>query len=36
MKRFQLKNRANKTKSVDGLIKYKKQFNLVVKLKKSF
>ena len=32
MKRSQLENKANKTKSVDELIKYKKQRNLVVKL----
>ena len=32
MKLIQLKNKANKTKSVDDLIKYKKQRNLVVKL----
>ena len=35
MKRSQLKNKANKTKSVDGLIKYKKQRNLVVNLNKN-
>ena len=35
MKRSQLKNKANKTKSVDDLIKYKKQRNLVVKLNKN-
>ena len=35
MKRSQLKNKANKTKSVDDLIKYKKQRNLVVKLYKN-
>ena len=31
MKRSQLKYKANKTKPVDDLIKYKKQRNLVVK-----
>ena len=35
MKHSQLKNKANKTKSVDDLIKYKKQRNLVVKLNKN-
>ena len=35
MKRSKLKNKANKTKSVDDLIKYKKQQNLVVKLSKN-
>ena len=35
MKRSKLKNKANKTKSVDDLIKYKKQRNLVVKLNKN-
>ena len=35
MKRSQLKNKANKTKSIDNLIKYKKQCNLVVKLNKN-
>ena len=35
MKRSQLKNKANKTKSVDDLIKYKKQCNLVVNLNKN-
>ena len=35
MKRSQLKNKANKTKSVEDLIKYKKQRNLVVKLNKN-
>ena len=35
MKRSQLKNKANKTKSVDDLIKYKKQCNLEVKLNKN-
>ena len=35
MKRSQLKNKANKTKSIDDLIKYKKQRNLVVKLNKN-
>ena len=35
MKRSQLKNKANKTKSIDNLIKYKKQRNLVVKLNKN-
>ena len=35
MKRSQLKSKANKTKSVDDLIKYKKQRNLVVKLNKN-
>ena len=35
MKLIQLKNKANKTKSVDDLIKYKKQRNLVVKLNKN-
>ena len=35
MKRSQLKNKANKTKSVDDLIKYRKQRNLVVKLNKN-
>ena len=35
MKRFQSKNKANKTKLVDDLIKYKKQRNLVVKLNKN-
>ena len=35
MKRSQLKNEANKTKSIDDLIKYKKQRNLVVKLNKN-
>ena len=34
MKRSKLKNKANKTKPVDDLIKYKKQRNLVVKLNK--
>ena len=35
MKRSKLKNKANKTKSVDDLIKYKKQRNLIVKLNKN-
>ena len=35
MKRSKLKNKANTTKSVDNLIKYKKQQNLVVKLNKN-
>ena len=35
MKRSQLKNKANKTKSLEDLIKYKKQRNLVVKLNKN-
>ena len=35
MKRSKLKNKANKTKSVNDLIKYKKQRNLVVKLNKN-
>ena len=35
MKRSQLKNKANKTKSIDDLIKYKKQRDLVVKLNKN-
>ena len=35
MKRSKLKNKANKTMSVDDLIKYKKQRNLVVKLNKN-
>ena len=35
MKRSKLKNKANKTKSADDLIKYKKQRNLVVKLNKN-
>ena len=35
MKCSQLKNKTNKTKSVDDLIKYKKQRNLVVKLNKN-
>ena len=35
MKRPKLKNKANKTKSVDDLLKYKKQRNLVVKLNKN-
>ena len=35
MKRSQLKNKANKTKSEDDLIKYKKQRYLVVKLNKN-
>ena len=35
MKRFELKSKANKTKSADDLIKYKKQRNLVVKLNKN-
>ena len=35
MKRFKFKTKANKTKSVDDLIKYKKQRNLVVKLNKN-
>ena len=35
MKRSQLKNKANKTKSINDLIKYKKQRNLVVKLNKN-
>ena len=35
MKHSKLKNKANKTKSVDDLIKYKKQRNLVVKLNKN-
>ena len=35
MKRSKLKNKANKTKSVDDLTKYKKQRNLVVKLNKN-
>ena len=34
-KRSKLKNKANKTKSVDDLIKYKEQQNLVVKLNKN-
>ena len=35
MKRCKLKNKANKTKSVVDLTKYKKQRNLVVKLNKN-
>ena len=35
MKRSKLKNKANKTKLVDDLLKYKKQRNLVVKLNKN-
>ena len=35
MKRFKLKYKSNKPKSVDDLIKYKKQRNLVVKLNKN-
>ena len=35
MKLSKLKNEANKTKSVDDSIKYKKQQNLVVKLNKN-
>ena len=35
MKRSKLKNKANKTKSVDDLIKYKKQCNVAVKLNKN-
>ena len=35
MKRSQLKHEANKTKSVDDLIRYKKQRNFVVKLNKN-
>ena len=35
MKRPQLKNKANKTKSLDDLLKYKKQCNLVVILNKN-
>ena len=35
MKRSKLKSKANKTKSVDDLLKYKKQRNLVVKLNKN-
>ena len=35
MKRSKLKSKANKTKSVNDLIKYKKQRNLVVKLNKN-
>ena len=35
MKRFNLKNKASKTKSVDSLIKYKKQRNMIVKLNKN-
>ena len=35
MKRFNLKDKANNTKSVDDLIKYKKQQYLVIKLNKS-
>ena len=35
MKCSKLKNKANKTMSVDDLIKYKKQQNLVVKLKNN-
>ena len=31
MKRSKLKNKANKTKSADDLIKHKKQLNFVVK-----
>ena len=35
MKRSKLKKKANKTKSVDESIKYKKQRNLLVKLNKN-
>ena len=35
LKRSQLKSKGNKTNSVDDLIKYKKQRNLVVKLNKN-
>ena len=35
MTRFKLKNKANKIKSVDDLIKNKKQRNLVVKMDKN-
>ena len=35
MKHPKLKNIANKTKSVDDLLKYKKQRSLVVKLNKE-
>ena len=35
MKRSKLRNKANKTKSVDDLLKNKKQCNLVVKLNKN-
>ena len=35
MKRSRLKNKANKTKSRDDIINYKKQRNLVVKLNKK-
>ena len=36
MKRSKLNNKANKTKSVDDLVKYKKQRNLIVKLNKNY
>ena len=35
MKRFNLKDKANNSKSVDALIKYKKQQYLVIKLNKN-
>ena len=35
MKRSKLKNKANKTKAIDDLTKYKKQRNLIVKLNKN-
>ena len=35
MKRFNLKDKANNSKSVDDLIKYKKQQYLVIKLNKN-
>ena len=35
MKLSKLKNKANKTRSINYLIKYKKQRNLVVKLNKN-
>ena len=36
MKGSKSKNKANKTKEVDDLIKYKKQQNLVFKLNKNY
>ena len=35
MKRSKLKNKANRTKPQDGIAKYKKQRNLVVKLNRD-
>ena len=35
MRRLKLKNKSNKSKSVNDLLKYKKQGNLVVKLNKN-